>query len=152
IAISCPGASLGLLSSLEKMRVSGAAARRATHNGARKRGKGMRAGFVLSCTALVFAATASLAEGQKFEVLGDYSFIQYNPTVTGLRSRSFNGGGGAIQYNFGHLFGVKGDFQGYGSTNNSVSITSTPVATPAIATPTPVKYTVKSRANMFTYM
>jgi opacity protein-like surface antigen len=105
-------------------------------------------GLALYFAALVFTATASAADWQRVELYGDYSYIQYNTSVNGLKSRAFNGGGGGLQYNFNQHLSVKGDFQGYGSTNNSVTFT------PLLPTPfsTPTSVTVKSRANMFTYM
>jgi opacity protein-like surface antigen len=74
--------------------------------------------------------------------------MQFNPTIAGLTSRAYNGGGGAVQMNFLHLFGIKADFQGYGSTQFSLTTTST-ITTPLGNIP---PGTFKSNANMFTYM
>jgi hypothetical protein len=74
--------------------------------------------------------------------------MQFNPTLTGLQSRAFNGGGGGAALNFGHLFAIKGDFQGYGSTDWTVTVTA-PIVTPQ-GTVKPGTYT--SKANMFTYL
>ena len=81
--------------------------------------------------------------------------MQFNPTVSGLQSRALNGGGGGFQVNFGSFFGIKGDFQGFGSTTNTVTYTAPVQVNPLIATPAPGTipagaYT--SRANMFTYL
>jgi hypothetical protein len=84
----------------------------------------------------------------KWELSGDYTYMQYNPTVTGFQSRAFNGGGGQAQYNFNRYFGIKGDFQGYGSTQWTVNVTS-PIGTNIGIIPIG---TYKSNANMFTYM
>jgi hypothetical protein len=92
--------------------------------------------------------TVSAAFAQKVEVFGDYSYMQFNPTITGIQSRAYNGGGGGFQYNIGNFFGVKGDFQGYGSTDWTVNVTS-PISTSTGIIPVGT-YTTK--ANMFTYL
>jgi hypothetical protein len=102
--------------------------------------------IVIALTSLL-GITAS-AQTPAFEVFGDYSYIQFNPSVTGLQSRAFNGGGGGAQANFGKLFGIKGDFQGYGSTQWNVVVT-TPLVTTAGTIPVG---TYKSNGNMFTYL
>ena len=84
----------------------------------------------------------------KFELTGNYAYQQFNPSVTGVQSRAFNGGGGQVQYNFNNYFGIKGDFQGYGSTQWTLNVTS-PIPTSAGIIPIG---TYKSNANMFTYM
>ena len=101
---------------------------------------------VLVSTAMIFTATAF---AQKWEVYGDYSYLQFNPTVSGLQSRALNGGGGGVQFNFGKYFGIKGDFQGYGSTQ--VTFTqNVPVVNPlGVTIP---NGTYKSNLNMFTYL
>ena len=69
------------------------------------------------------------AFAQRAEVYGDYTYMQYNPTITGLQSRALNGGCG-VQFNLGPVFGIKGDFQGYMSTRWTVNVTS-PIGTSA---------------------
>jgi outer membrane immunogenic protein len=96
------------------------------------------------CTSAAFAQESSA----KFEVSGDYSYMRFNPTLTGLQSRAFNGGGGAAQFNFGKGFGIKADFQGYGSTSWTTTI-SAPLVTPHGIVPA-AKYT--TNGNMFTYL
>jgi hypothetical protein len=98
--------------------------------------------------AAVTGLSAFAADAPKFELTGDYSYLQYNPTVTGLQSRAFNGGGGQAQFNFGKHFGIKGDFQGYGSTQWTLNVTS-PIPTSKGIVPIG---TYKTNANMFTYM
>jgi hypothetical protein len=91
---------------------------------------------------------AATAFGQKMEVFGTYSYMQFNPTVTGLQSRAFNGGGGGIQFNLGPVFAIKGEFEGYGSTQWTLDVKS-PIGTPNGVIPVG---TYKSNANMFTYL
>lgn len=98
-----------------------------------------------------FFLAAPLAFGQsdeRVDILGDYSYIQFNPTLYGLQSRAFNGGGGSVQINFAKIFGIKGDFQGYGSTNWTVSYAN-PIVTPVGTVPAG---TYSSHGNMFTYL
>jgi len=102
-------------------------------------------------SAAIMFTTAAFAQDAtpRWEVYGNYSFMQFNPTLSGLQSRSFNGGGGGFQANFGKLFGFKGDFQGYGSTQTSFTVTGRPVVTPHGTIPTG---TFNSDGNMFTYL
>jgi hypothetical protein len=85
---------------------------------------------------------------QRAELFGDYTYLRYNPTITGLQTRSLNGGGGGGQLNFAKIFGIKGEFQGYMSTQVTVNVTS-PITTPAGTVPVG---TYKSNATMFTYL
>ena len=105
----------------------------------------MKTHFVLVSTILM---SMPAVFAQRAEVFGDYSYMQFNPTITGFQSRAYNGGGGGIQFNVGKFFGVKGDFQGYGSTDWTVNVTS-PISTPNGIIPVGT-YTTK--ANMFTYL
>ena len=91
---------------------------------------------------------ALTASAQTVEVYGDYSYIQFNPTVSGIQSRAFNGGGGGVEVRFGKIFGIKGDFQGYGSTNWTLTNPG-PVVTPHGTIPAG---TFTSDGNMFTWM
>ncbi len=104
----------------------------------------MRKQLLRICLASTFAA---IAFAQRAEVFGDYTFIQFNPTITGSQSRALNGGGGGGQLNFAKIFGIKGEFQGYMSTQVSVNVTS-PISTPAGIIPVG---TYKSNATMFSY-
>ena len=98
---------------------------------------------------LMLGLCAYAADGvSTWELTGNYSYFQFNPTITGLQSRAFNGGGVQAQYNFGHYFGIKGDFQGYGSTQWTVNVTS-PIPTSRGIIPIG---TYRSNGNMFTYM
>ncbi len=95
--------------------------------------------------AIVFAAAAF---AQKAEVYGNYTYMQYNPTINGLQSRALNGAGGGIQWNITPILGIKGDFQGYMSTEWAVKVTS-PI--PVNGGVIPVG-TYKSNSTMFTYL
>ncbi len=99
--------------------------------------------FMMSAAA-IFALSAF---GQKLEVYGDYSYMQFNPSITGINSYGFNGGGGGVQWNAAKYFGIKGDFQGYGSKQVTYNVTA-PIGTSAGIIPVGV---YKSNFNMFQY-
>jgi len=90
----------------------------------------------------------SASAQDRFELYGDYSYLHFSPTITGLNARSFNGGGAGVQLNFLKLFGIKADFQGYGSTTFTRTYNG-PVVTPGGTIPAG---TYTSQGNMFTYM
>ncbi len=108
----------------------------------------MKKGICFLTLAVVTGLGAFAADGPKYELIANYSYLQYNPTVTGFQSRAFNGGGVQTQVNFGKYFGIKGDFQGYESTQTTVIVTA-PIGTSVGIIPIG---TYKSSANMFTYM
>src|ERR1700761_2705759 len=84
--------------------------------------------LLMVCLPLISAAALS-AQGERFNVYGDYSYIQFNTTISGLQSRAFNGGGGGVQLNFAKILGIRADFQGYGSTQWTLTASS-PIVTP----------------------
>jgi hypothetical protein len=106
--------------------------------------------IALTCIPVLLAtATAARAQSdERFDLYGDYSYIQFNPSLTGMQSRAFNGGGGGVQYNFLHFLGIRADFQGYGSTSWSVNYAG-PVVTPHGVIPAG---TYSTGGNMFTYL
>ena len=89
------------------------------------------------------------AWAQRADVYADYSYLHFSPTITGLNSRSFNGGGAGADLYFLKIFGIKADFQGYGSTTFTRTYT-TPVIVPGRGTIPAGTYT--SQGNMFTYL
>jgi len=92
---------------------------------------------------------ATMAFAQKGELFGNYSYMQFNPTINGLNSRALNGAGGGAQWNIKPMIGIKAEFQGYMSTETSVSVTS-PIPGPNGGI-IPVG-TYKSNATIFTYL
>ena len=96
----------------------------------------------------VVAMFTTVSFAQKAEVYGNYTYMQFNPTITGLQSRALNGGGGGIQWNLTPNFGIKGDFQGYMSTQWTVNVTA-PI--PVNGGVIPVG-TYNSNSTMFTYL
>src|SRR5215469_1339017 len=100
-------------------------------------------GFLLG--AILLVGTSARAQ-DRFEVFGEYSYLHFAPTITGLNDRSFNGGGGGVQLNFLKIFAIKGDLMGYGSTTFTKTY-SQPVTIPGYGTIPAGTYT--SQGNMF---
>ena len=100
---------------------------------------------------LLFGSSVHAQDFQKVEVFGEYSYLRFNPTLSYLKNRSFNGGGGGVQYNFMQYLGIKGEFMGYGSTNFTI-----PAGTYNIPklSPNPIVITapITTQGNMFTYL
>ena len=93
----------------------------------------------------------SQEEPEKIDLFGEYSYLRFNPTLTGLPDRSFNGGGGGATFFFGKYFGVKGELMGYGSTTWTVTFPTELVVTPHGTTATVPAGTFSTSANMLTY-
>ena len=73
---------------------------------------------------LLVGATCASAQ-DRFEISGTYSYLHFDPTVTGLSARTFNaGGGGGIAINFLKIFAIKGEVMGYASTSFTKTYTS----------------------------
>jgi hypothetical protein len=109
----------------------------------------MKKSVVPTVLCALVGVSASAQDFHRAEVFGDYTYMQFNPTLTGLQSRALNGGGGGFQVNMRKFFAIKGEFQGYQSTQWTLNVTS-PLTTPGGAI-IPVG-TYKSNANMFTYL
>ena len=102
---------------------------------------------ILFSVILLVGLSASAQD--RFEVFGEYSYLHFSPTITGLNSRSFNGGGGGATLYFLKIFGIKGEFMGYGSTSWTKTFTSKVILPNGNVIP-PGTYT--SQGNMFTYL
>ncbi len=98
-------------------------------------------------TALFVGASASAQD--RFEAFGTYSYLHFSPTIGGVPSRSFNGGGGGVAVNFAKLFQIKADFQGYGSTTLTKVVPATVILPGGGVIPAG---TYSSSASMFTYL
>lgn len=106
---------------------------------------------ILMGLTLFAKAAFSQEEPENINVFGEYSYLRFNPTLTGLPSRSFNGGGGGVAFFFGKYFGVKGDLMGYGSTTWTVTFPAELMVTPHGTTATIPAGTFSTSANMLTY-
>jgi hypothetical protein len=100
---------------------------------------------------LLFGSSLYAQDYHKVEVFGEYSYLRFNPTLTYLKNRSFNGGGGGVQYNFSGYFGIKAEFMGYGSTNFTIpaGIYNIPKLSP---NPIVLGAPITTQGNMFTYL
>src|SRR5215469_4348124 len=101
---------------------------------------------ILVGTALLAGASAF---AQRADIFAEYSYLHFSPTITGLESRSFNGGGGGADLYFLKIFGIKADFMGYASTTFTRTYT-TDVIVPGRGTIPAGTYT--SQGNMYTYL
>lgn len=106
---------------------------------------------ILIGTTLFASAAFSQEEPAKIDLYGEYSYLRFNPTLTGLPSRNFNGGGGGATFFFNDHFGVKGELMGYGSTTWTATFPAQLVVTPHGASEIVPPGTFSSNANMFTY-
>jgi len=97
---------------------------------------------------LFFTGTA-FGQYDRYEFFADYSYFRFDPMLTGLQTRSLNGGGGGMQYNFNKWLGVKGDFQDYGSTSWTVTYPARKVTPIGII---PAGRYTSSNANVFTWV
>lgn len=100
---------------------------------------------------LLFGSPIYAQDLQKVEVFGQYSYLRFNPTLSYLKNRSFNGGGGGVQFNFNQDLGIKAELLGYGSTNFTIpaGTYSIPKLSP---NPIVVGVPITTQGNMFTYL
>jgi Outer membrane protein beta-barrel domain len=108
----------------------------------------MKLTITILVTIILLSGTVASAQ-DKLEVYGEYSYLRFNPTVFGINSRSFNGGGGGATWYFAKILGIKGEFMGYGSTTFT-KVVSSPVILPNGGIIPAGNYT--SQGNMFTYL
>lgn len=97
---------------------------------------------------MVLLASVS-ASAQRADVFGVYSYLHFSPTIGGLSSRSFNGGGGGADLYFLKILGVKAEFTQYASTTWTRTY-PTPVIVAGRGIIPAGTYTTQS--SMFTYL
>ena len=97
--------------------------------------------------AVLLTSVSALA--QRADVFGEYSYLHFSPTIGGLTSTSFNGGGGGADLYFLKILGIKADFMGYANTTFTRTY-NTPVTLPSGATIPAGTYS--TQGNMFTYL
>ena len=70
---------------------------------------------------LLFAIPAFAQDDQgKFEVSANFSFARWNPAKNVANSVNLYGGGGSLTYFLTQYIGVKAEFLGYGSQNQTI--------------------------------
>jgi len=104
--------------------------------------------FTKSILSAAIALAAISASAQRFQIYGDYSYLHFSPTIGGVQSREFNGGGGGAQLNFLKIFSIKADFTAYASTPFTVTY-SGPVVTPSGSIPAG---TYSTHGDLLTYL
>jgi hypothetical protein len=115
-----------------------------------QRGHMMKRILTISGATLLLTFTAMAAdEVPKYEVSVDYTFAHLNPARNFLKVKNVNGGGGAFTWNLGDFFGIKGDLQGYGSTNYRYTLPSGVTLPNGTVTASPTTGTLQG--NLFTY-
>lgn len=101
---------------------------------------------IVLAVVLLFGTAAFAQEYPKIEIPVGYSFMRFNPENSNIVSGfSLNGGGGGIDYNFNHFFGIEGEFEGYGSLSKTFIFPATS------GSPCPAGCTVTANSNLFTY-
>ena len=93
----------------------------------------------------------SQEEASKVDLYGEYSFLRFNPSLNGLPSRDYNGGGLGATFFFNKHLGVKGEFLGYGSTTWRETFSQDVVVTPHGTNAIIPAGTYSSSGDMFTY-
>lgn len=113
----------------------------------------MRLSFAMLIGVTLFAQVgfSQEEEASKIDVFGEYSYLRFNPTLTGLPSRNFNGGGGGATFFFGKYFGVKAELLGFGSTTWTATFPAELIVAPHGNTALIPAGTYSSSASMFTY-
>ncbi len=69
---------------------------------------------------LVFSLAAYAQEVPKAEIFLGYEYLRFAPAVPLSSSINFNGGGGAVTFNFSKYVGVKAEFTGAGKEGSSI--------------------------------
>jgi Outer membrane protein beta-barrel domain len=97
---------------------------------------------------MILLASVS-ASAQRADVFGEYSYLHFSPTIGGLSSRSFNGGGGGADLYFLKIFGIKADFMQYASTTFTRTYPTPVIVAGRGAIPAG---TYTTQGDMFTYL
>ena len=96
---------------------------------------------------LLFGAGAYAQDYPKVEVFADYSYIHANPQNNNIIGTfSLNGGGGGGTFFLDKYFGIKAEFEGYGSFQHNLSIAGGNPVCPGVA-----NCTITASGNLFTY-
>jgi hypothetical protein len=93
----------------------------------------------------------SQEEASKVDLYGEFSFLRFNPTLKGLPSRDYNGGGLGATFFFNKHFGVKGEFLRYGSTTWRENFQQEVMVTPHGINAIIPAGTYSANADLFTY-
>jgi len=100
---------------------------------------------LLAAITVFTAIPAAAQDAPKAAILGDFSLLNFNPTISGVPKTNEYGGGGAFTCFINRYLGVTAEFQGYGT----VSIQRTVVDGDLSGIPSG---TYSSQSNNFTYL
>ncbi len=83
----------------------------------------MRIQAALIVGALLLCGLPAFAQDDhsKVDLFLGYSYLRFSPALSGNPSYNFNGGGGAVTYNFNHWFGLEAEFTQVGAGNLTVN-------------------------------
>ena len=93
---------------------------------------------------LLMGMAAWAQEFPRFDIGGNYSYLNYAPSAPYSKSHSLDGGGGELNLNINGYLGIKMDLQGYGSNHTGFVIPS--------STNFPGGATGNVQGNLFTYL
>jgi hypothetical protein len=109
----------------------------------------------LAVIVLFLGNVAFAQDTPKFEVSVNYSYMRFVPQNNNIiQSFSLNGGGGAATFNVNTWFGIKAEFEGYGSQTRNFNITNPSICVEDDARGAGIPEGVCSgnvQANLFTY-
>ena len=101
--------------------------------------------IIIFGTTLLIGLAAWAQEYPLAEAGFDYSYARYAPSGAYTSGHSLNGGGGSFVYDLSQYFGIKADFQGYGSNFTHFNI-------PAGVANFPGGFSGNVQGNLFTYL
>jgi hypothetical protein len=112
----------------------------------------MKLRAALSVMAVILPGWAAWSQdAPKAEIAIDYSYVRFAAVDFTTRNSEFyraydlNGGGGSVVFDFGKFFGLKAEFEGYGSRTRNIIL---PPGNPFI----PQGAVASVQGNLFTYM
>lgn len=112
----------------------------------------MKLKAALSVMAVILPGWAAWSQDHpKAEIAIDYSYVRFAAIDFTTKNSEFyraydlNGGGGSVVFDFGKLFGLKAEFEGYGSRTRGIIL---PPGNPFI----PQGAVASVQGNLFTYM
>ena len=109
--------------------------------------------FAILCAVFLVATLshAQVERAPKIEIPFDYSYARFNPQNNHIVSPfSLNGGGGAVEFYFNRMIGIKADLQGYDSVTRGAVI---PLGNPgcALTVDNAQPCSISGSGNLFTY-
>ena len=82
--------------------------------------------FVTLLMAVLLVVPAFGQDAPKAEIVGQFSLLRFNPTITGVESHTSYGGGGSFTYFANKAFGITAEFNGYRGTTITTKLPANP--------------------------